>query len=382
MMRDHSHMNDTIRLLYLEDNALDAELISDQLITDGLKTTITRVVNRRDFETAIGQNEFDLILCDYNLPDYDGITALMYAHTVQPNIPIIIISGSLGEEEAVKCLHMGATDYLLKHRLERLASAIQRALYESEMQVKRREAEDALRDANVHLEQALKYQELFIANMTHEIRTPLNVILGYFGLIRDVMNDRITDEERGFLLSIESASSRLMRTVDNILQITSIQTGLVHLQQKKQPIAASVRSVVHELQGCATEKEITLKEFILDESVLVVIDLYSFEQALMNLVDNAIKYTSKGEVRVVLSRNSLNACVEVHDTGIGISAEYLPKMYEAFTQEDTGYTRAYQGLGLGLALVKKYVQMNGGRISVNSRKGEGSTFRIELPLAE
>lgn len=380
-MSEHN-MKSAIRVLHLEDNPFDAELISEQLKMEGLATDITRAFDRRSFEKAIAQDGYDLILCDYNLPDFDGAAALSESLDRQPGVPVIMISGSLGEEEAVKCLQLGATDYLLKHRLERLVSAVRRALHESELQAKRRAAEEALRETNVRLERALKYQELFIANMTHEIRTPLNVILGYSGLIRDLMADRVHEDEREFFLSIDSASKRLMRTVDNILQITSIETGLVRLNPQKKNIVSSVRSVVHELQGYAAEKKLTLRDHINEESVCAVIDQYSFEQALMNLIDNAIKYTQRGEVSVVVACNTLYVRVEVHDTGIGISEEYLPHLFEAFTQEDTGYTRSYQGLGLGLSLVKKYITMNGGTISVQSKKGEGSVFKIELPIAE
>ncbi len=139
--------NRSLRILHLEDNPLDAELIRDRLEAAGLVCEITRVGCREPFEAALDQSAFDVILCDYNLPDYDGYTALAQARAKQPGVPAIIISGSLDEEGAVKCLHSGATDYLLKQRLERLPSAIKRALEGAEEHRKRQQAEKALRDS-------------------------------------------------------------------------------------------------------------------------------------------------------------------------------------------------------------------------------------------
>lgn len=244
----------------------------------------------------------------------------------------------------------------------------------------RKLAETTLKETNKQLEMALKYEELFIANMTHEIRTPLNVILGYSSLVKDVMADRIQGAEEEFFMSIESAGKRLMRTVDNVLQFTSLQTGMAKLDHRVDNLTPTVQSIVHELLVHAEEKQIRLSVSHPTEPIRARIDQYTFGQALINLIDNAIKYTNSGEVIVALFKEEDRACVEVRDTGIGISEEYLPKLFQAFTQEDTGYTRSYQGLGLGLSLVKNYVALNGGTVSVQSKKGEGSVFRMEFPL--
>jgi two-component system cell cycle sensor histidine kinase/response regulator CckA len=134
-----------VRLLHLEDNANDAELIHDRLEVAGLAREIVWVSNRRGFEQALGLGEYQVILCDFNLPDYDGISALGAAREKQPDVPVIVISGSLNEEEAVKCLHLGATDYLLKQRLERLPNAVRRAIIAADELRKRRQAEAELR---------------------------------------------------------------------------------------------------------------------------------------------------------------------------------------------------------------------------------------------
>ena len=134
-----------VRLLHLEDNPNDAELIHDRLQVAGLASDILWVNNRRKFEEALARTAYEVILCDFNLPDYDGISALSLAREKQPDVPVIVISGSLNEEEAVRCLHLGATDYLLKQRLERLPNAVRRAILAAEELRKRRAMEAELR---------------------------------------------------------------------------------------------------------------------------------------------------------------------------------------------------------------------------------------------
>ncbi len=142
-----------IRILHLEDTPRDAALIQDRLATAGLLCEIVHVNSREPFESALARESFDLILCDYNLAGYDGLSALKLAREKQPDTPVMLVSGSLGEEEAVKCLQLGATDYLLKQRLERLPSAVNRALEEAEQQRQRQQAEARLRESEARFRQ-------------------------------------------------------------------------------------------------------------------------------------------------------------------------------------------------------------------------------------
>lgn len=139
-------MTDPLRILHLEDRPRDAELIRHKLEAEGVQCEIVLTDTRKGFETALAEDAFDLIISDYNLPGYDGIAALKHAQEVQPDVPVILISGTVGEEEAVKCLQFGATDYLLKGRLDRLAPAVRRAVRDAEVRRLRRSAERELRE--------------------------------------------------------------------------------------------------------------------------------------------------------------------------------------------------------------------------------------------
>jgi len=133
-----------LRVLHLEDSVRDAELVRHCLETEGVACHIHRATGKASFESALALEAFDLIISDYNLPGYDGIAALEHAQATQPDVPVILVSGTVSEEQAVRCLHLGATDYLLKDRLERLGAAVQRAIEEAETRRTRKQAEVAL----------------------------------------------------------------------------------------------------------------------------------------------------------------------------------------------------------------------------------------------
>ena len=139
-----THPTRPVRVLHLEDAPRDAEVVRSRLELDGLACDILVADTRGGFESALEHEPFDLIICDYNLPGYDGVTALKRALTSQPDVPVILVSGTVGEDEAVKCLQMGAIDYLLKGRLDRLGPAVRRAIKEAQSRLTRKRAEEAL----------------------------------------------------------------------------------------------------------------------------------------------------------------------------------------------------------------------------------------------
>lgn len=184
-------MNNSIRILHLEDSPRDAEIIRDKLEAEGLACEITLVDGRQSFEAALGQDAFDLILCDHNLPDYDGFAALAQARARHPATPVIMISGTLGEEMAVDCLKNGATDYVMKQRLARLGPAARRALADVAKAAELERAEVAMRESES------KYRHLV-----------------------ESLSDAafLTDEQTGRILDINSQAERLLgRTRTEIL---------------------------------------------------------------------------------------------------------------------------------------------------------------------
>jgi PAS domain S-box-containing protein len=231
-------------------------------------------------------------------------------------------------------------------------------------------------------EQSNKLKDAFIANMSHEIRTPLNGILGMTSLIRDTFHDNITEEDEELFTGIDFSCQRITRTVDMILTYSRLQIGEFPVSRKKLDLSSICVNLVREFNLAAKNKslELTFQNNCGDATIFA--DEYSITMAISNLIDNAIKYTKKGFINVILYKGDDNEIIlNVKDTGIGIDEGYLEKIFEPYSQEQMGYGRAYEGVGLGLSLVKKIVVVNNAKISVVSKKGEGSTFSINFGKA-
>ncbi len=242
-----------------------------------------------------------------------------------------------------------------------------------------KEMENQLFLAKENAEKSDRLKSEFLAQMSHEIRTPINSILSFTSLIREELEESISDDlDIGFNV-IDNAGKRIIRTIDLILNMSAVQTGTYEFNPQKIDIQKDVLSSIYEefyLQ--AKEKGIVLE--LINKSVDPVIfaDNYTVSQIFNNLVDNAVKYTPVGSVKILIYDTGNTITVSVSDTGIGISEEFLPDLFTVFTQEEQGYTRRFEGNGLGLALVKKYCELNGAEINVESSKGKGTTFTIQF----
>ena len=239
-------------------------------------------------------------------------------------------------------------------------------------------ARDELIEAKEKAEKSEKLKGEFLAQMSHEIRSPIHTILSFTQLLESELNDKIEGELRESFTAIRNAGQRVVRTIDLILNMSQIQTNSLETHFRNINLTKEILEPLYQ-EYYQTAKARGLKlEFIKDtDDVNVEGDEYTLNQIIANLLNNAIKYTEKGEITLRVFRTETNLlAVEVTDTGIGISEEYLPKIFDSFTQEEQGYTRQYDGNGLGLALVKRYCQINNADIFVESEKWKGSTFRV------
>ncbi len=243
------------------------------------------------------------------------------------------------------------------------------------------EANEQLRKAKDEAEKSNRLKTEFLAQMSHEIRTPINIIFGFTSLLREELNNRLPEEQKETFDIISGAGQRIMRTIDSILEMSQLQSGSYDFAPGDLDLDKDIfHDLLKSFRHKAREKELSIyfEDKCPDKTVFA--DKYMVNQIFSKLLDNAVKYTNKGEIRVTVEANEKNN-VEVHisDTGIGISEHYLDNLYTPFSQEETGYTRAFEGNGLGLAIARKYVELNNASIDVKSKKGEGSTFIITFP---
>jgi len=234
-------------------------------------------------------------------------------------------------------------------------------------------------EAKERAESSDKLKSEFLAQVSHEIRTPINAVLSFSQLIKEELKNKIDSDLQDGFRTIDNAGRRIIRTIDLILNMSELQSGSYDYVGK--PINVyrdAIFNIYNEYKHFASEKNIDVKIIKNTNDFVVIADEYTVSQIFSNLLDNAIKYTMKGKVEIVLLRDEGALVVEVKDTGIGISKEYLPNLFKEFTQEEQGYTRRYEGNGLGLALVKKYCELNKAEITVNSTKNVGTTFRVKF----
>ena len=232
--------------------------------------------------------------------------------------------------------------------------------------------------AKERAEQSDKLKSEFLAQMSHEIRTPLNVIVGSADYLHEIFNDKMNSDTRSCFYSIDRAVKRVIRTVDMVLNTAELQVMSYKPIFKMLDINSEILDKLNqEYKLYAIQKGLELKYVCRENNCRILADEFSVTQIFANLIDNAIKYTKQGKIVVLLEKNITGRLsVEIKDTGIGIGKEFLSRIFEPFTQEEQGYTRSYDGNGLGLALVKKYCELNNMVIEIESDKNVGSTFRV------
>jgi len=222
-----------------------------------------------------------------------------------------------------------------------------------------------------------KLKSEFLAQMSHEIRSPMNVIISFSSLIRDDLGKSLSPELSEYFDGIDTASRRLIRTVDLILNTSEMKIGTY------EPAFTELEILSEILDGVRHEYDLLIRnkglEFNYHSDIpkaMIIGDKYSLHQIFVNILDNAYKYTKVGSISINVNSKEDELFISIEDTGIGISKEFMENIFEPFMQEEMGYSRRYEGNGLGLALVKNYCDLNRASISVESKKGVGSKFTI------
>jgi signal transduction histidine kinase len=230
------------------------------------------------------------------------------------------------------------------------------------------------------LEAASRHKSQFLANMSHELRTPLNAILGYTELILDEIYGEVPTKIRDVLERVQQSSRHLLGLINAVLDLSRIEAGRLTLTLVDYTMQDVVHTVFAAVESLAAEKRLALKVSVPPNLPRSCGDAQRLSQVLLNLVGNAIKFTEVGEVSVRVTADDGMFTVAVSDTGPGIAEADQQKIFEEFQQADSTSTRKQGGTGLGLAIAKKIIDMHGGRIWVESRPGQGSTFWFTLPV--
>jgi PAS domain S-box-containing protein len=239
----------------------------------------------------------------------------------------------------------------------------------------------ALRQAQEEAEKASRAKSQFLANMSHELRTPLNAILGFSALLRDDATGRLDEATRlRFLNQIHSSGQHLLELINDVLDLSKVEAGQMDLLLQPVELGQLIDEVRATVEPLALIKSVALN-IVLAPELRLVADPAKVRQMLLNLISNAIKFTPSGG-RIDIRRRRIEALIEISvtDTGIGIAEEDLGRLFTEFQQLDAGRGQRQEGTGLGLALTKRFAELHGGRVSVESKLGKGSTFTLHLPI--
>lgn len=373
-------MKSHLRILHVEDSEDDATLVQRALKAGGLNASYTRVYDAASFSRALDETVWDLVISDFRMPSFDGLAALHILKERALEIPFIIVSGTIGEETAVEVMKAGASDYIMKDKLKRLAPAVQRELEQFRVKARLRESEQQFQQA-----QKMEAVGRLAGGIAHDFNNILGVILMYCDLIRD----RLAAEDPSLkdVEQIKKAGERAKTLTRQLLAFSRkqiLEPRIVDLN----PVLVDLEKMLSRLIGADVELDSELDPDLLR----IKIDAGQLEQVIINLVVNSRDAMPKGGRISIKTRNVVipesdelarkispgsYVCISVVDNGCGMDAATQKRMFEPFFT-----TKGLdKGTGLGLSIVFGVVQQSGGHVLVDSKLGEGTQFHIYLPAS-
>jgi PAS domain S-box-containing protein len=266
---------------------------------------------------------------------------------------------------------------LADEQIRRLNDDLRRNAEVLEQRVAERTAELVV--AKERAESADRIKSAFLATMSHELRTPLNSIIGFTGILLQGLAGPLNEEQQKQMTMVQGSSRHLLALINDVLDISKIEAGQMTLSATSFALKPSIENMAKLVAPLAEKKGIALYLEIADDVATVTSDQRRLEQVLLNLVNNGIKFTENGYVRISCRGDKDDYLISVSDTGIGIQPKELPGLFQPFHQIDSGLSRKHEGTGLGLSICKKLLDMMGGTISVESHWGGGSTFTVRFP---
>ena len=389
-----------MRFLVIEDDPGDALLISKVLGELFQGCAIDHEDNPARIIGCQAEEEYTVVLSDLTLPGAEGLEAVRIIREQLPTTPIIVLTSLQDENVALEALEQGVEDYLSKQEILTQGSAggdkLRRAIhYAIQRQESRKEnqllvnqllkSQELLENKNRRLEQLCDASQCFVDNVSHEFRTPLTVIKEYCSLIRDGIVGKINEEQFGMLNVIDDRTDDLNTMVDDLLDSSRLEAGLMGLCRQECDFNDIVNYLMPSVRRKAIVRNVLLEIDIPQSLPFVWCDSEKIGRTMINLVVNAIKFCGEpGLVRISAVCDDVHRqlVVGVSDNGPGIPADKLGEIFNRFEQHVTSVRQSTKGFGLGLGIAKELIDLNLGRMEVQSEPRKGSTFTFTIPYAE
>lgn len=383
-----------IDILLVEDHPGDADLVTKALSKAGRRFAIHHAGRLSEGVDALREGTFDAVLLDLSLPDSDQLEGLRRIHGTAPEVPVVVLTSLASDQVAMSALDEGAQDYLLKDHVSTqvLERTIRYAIHrqQSRAEIERLLAEvranqELLEKKNRRLAKLYRMANRFVDNVSHEFRTPLTVIKEYVSLLREGIVGEVDEEQARMLDIVADRSDDLNNMVDDMLDVSKLEAGVLGVWRKNTRIPDIVRHVRTGLERKAAVKRVVLDFAIDDDLPEVYCDAEKVGRILINLAVNALKFCGEpGAVCIWAKRDAdfRDVVLGVTDNGPGIEAEDLAVIFQRFKQLGGHAKGSTKGFGLGLSIARELVDLNFGEMRVQSEPGKGSTFSFTLPAAD
>jgi len=363
-----------LHFLLVEDNEADSDLVTRQLKVGGFRFTSETAQTAEQFRAKVRLLCPDIVLADYNLGQWRGIEAVEILRQEGLDIPVILVTGALGDTTAVECIKQGATDYVLKDSLAKLPHAIRRALHEQQLRQQRREAEETLAQKVKELARSNQDLEQFAYVASHDLQEPLRMVAAYTQLLAEKYKGKLDEQADKYIHYAVDGATRMQTLVQDLLAFS--RAGREGTEMSTTDCNIVVQQALLNLEAAVRDSGTQVKCMTLPT---IHASGAQLRQVFQNLIGNAIKFRKPEPpvVQITAQKEGNEWLISIADNGIGISSDYLNDIFVIFHRLHT--RDEYPGNGIGLAICKRIIERHGGRIWVESEKGNGTTFKFSLP---
>lgn len=363
-----------LRVLLVEDDAADRDLILRELGKGEFEIVCEVVQTADEFRQRVRTNCPDVVLSDYNLGQWRGTEALEILREEGLDIPLILVSGALGDVTAVECIKQGVTDYVLKDSLARLSVALRGALKDKKAREDRQRAQESLAQKVEELASSNRDLEQFAYVASHDLQEPLRMVAAYTQLLADRYRGKLDDQADKYINYAVDGAARMQSLIHDLLALSRV--GRQETELKNTNCNEVVTQAVKDLQASILESGAVINVGSLP---WLKANETQLKQVFQNLIGNAIKFRGSRSpvIDIAAQRQGANWIFSIADNGIGISPEHAENVFIIFNRLHT--RTEYPGNGIGLAICKKIVERQGGKIEALPRDGGGTIFKLTLP---